>query len=517
MRPRRRTLLTTLGAALTATLLANGCTTSEPAPVPGITESAVQDSFGELDRIVEEAMERTGVPGVAVAVVYDDEVVYEQAYGVRSTETGEPVTTDTVFQIASLSKPVSSTIMAGLVGQGVFEWDDPIDGYTDLTLSDPWVSEHVTFADLFAHRSGIPGAVGGNDLESVGYDRDEIMQRMRYLPLNPFRITYSYSNFGMTMAGEAAAEAAGKSWEETADEVLFDPLGMAHTSMRHSDFETADNTAALHVEQDGQWVPAFERQPDAQAPAGGVSSTVGDLASWLRLQLADGQFDGQQVVDADALAETHTPQVLKTPPDPESQRSGFYGLGWNIETDDAGMVRWNHSGAFSTGAATTAKLIPAEEVGIVVLTNGQPIGVPEAITDAYLEYLQTGEVGTDYVELWGERFGGLYGAPLELPDKTGAPAGPTSQYVGTYANEYVGEVTFGEKADGGLEMIAGPADNPVTFPLEHYDGNTFVYLHYPETPEYPELVIFEVADGTAESVELTAFDGAGLGTLQRVG
>ena len=504
-----------IAVACAAVLIVGGCTATSTESGGGISPEAVQASFGELDRIVEDAMAETGVPGVAVAVVYDDEVVYEQAYGVRDTETGEPVTTDTVFQIASLSKPVSATIMAGLVGQGVFDWDDPIAEHSDLVLSDPWVSEHVTFADLFSHRSGIPGGVGGNDLESVGYSREEILQRLRYLPLNPFRITYSYSNFGMTLAGEVAADATGSTWEEVAQDVLFEPLGMSATSMRHSDYADADNAAALHVERDGQWVPAFRRQPDAQAPAGGVSSTVADLAEWLRLQLADGQLDGRQVVDAEALAATHTPQVLKTPPDPDNQASGFYGLGWNVETDDFGMVRWNHSGAFSTGAATTAKLIPAEDVGIVALTNGAPIGVPEAITDAYLEYLQTGEVTTDYLGLWTGRFAGLYGEPLELPADTGTPARPAAAYTGTYVNDYVGEVTIGETADGGLVMTVGPSSDPVSFPLEHHDADTFSYTHYPELPDFPETVTFDVAGGRAESLQLSAFDGAGLGTLQR--
>jgi len=167
------------------------------------TRSIIAQSFGKLDEIVKQAMKRTGVPGISVAVVFYDQVLYQNGYGVRSTETKEPVQAETVFQLASLSKPVSSTIMAGLVGggkwnkEGKFAWEDPIIKYApNVVLSDPWVTEHVTFKDLFAHRSGLPGASAGNDLESIEYDRDTILQRLRYVPIVGFRDNYSYSNFG---------------------------------------------------------------------------------------------------------------------------------------------------------------------------------------------------------------------------------------------------------------------------------------------------------------------------------
>lgn len=386
-------------------------------------------------------MTRSGVPGVAVAVVFDDEVVHQQGYGVRNVEGDDPVSPDTVFQVASMSKPISSTVMAGLVGEGVIAWDQPIaEQAPELRLSDDWVADHVTFADAFAHRTGLPGGAAGNDLEAVGHDRATILERLRYVPLDPFRITYSYSNFAMTMGGEAAAVAAGAPWEEVAGRTLFTPAGMTSTSMRHDDFVAREDRADLHVEDDGVWRADFERTPDAQAPAGGVSSNVVDLSRWMRLQLAGGALDGEPIIDEEALDETHTPQILKSPPQPTiGGQASFYGLGWNIGTDSTGAVRWDHSGAFSVGASSTVKLIPSEDIGIVVLTNGEPQGVPEAITDAYLEYLQTGSFDLDATtDLWQERFGGLYGEPVEDwsdPPAEPAPARQDAAYVGTYANE----------------------------------------------------------------------------------
>ena len=130
-------------------------------------------------------MDETGVPGIAVGVVFDDEVLFTEGYGVREAGRAATVGPETVFQIASLSKPISSTIMAGLVGRGAFGWDDPVVAYNpDFALSDPASTEALTFADLFSHRSGIPGA-GGDVLEAVGYERDEILRRLRFLPVEP--------------------------------------------------------------------------------------------------------------------------------------------------------------------------------------------------------------------------------------------------------------------------------------------------------------------------------------------
>lgn len=521
---RRQGLAATVVLLLTAACTSNGSDDDASAPPDEtdvtITRDEVDASFDTLDEIVETTMDATAVPGVATAVVFDDEVVYEQGYGVRSTETEEPVEPETVFQIASMSKAVSSTIMAGLVGDGVIGWDDPIVEYApQFALSDQWVTDHVTFADLFAHRSGIPGATAGNDLEAVGYERPTILERLRLVPLDPFRITYSYSNFGMTLGGEAAAVAAGSSWEDVSEEVLFEPAGMTSTSMSHADYMARDNRADLHVERDGAWSADFERQPDPQAPAGGASSNVVDLARWMRLQLAGGALDGDQVIDEEALDQTHTPQVLRSPPAPSiGDAAGFYGLGWNIETDATGEIRWNHSGAFSVGASTTVKMLPSQGLGIVVLTNGEPIGVPEAISDAYFEHLQTGDPDTEgNLALWGERFGGLYGEPLvEVSDP---PADPTparadASYVGTYANPYVGEVEVRTGADG-LELVVGP--DAMVFALDHWDGDTFVYLDAPELPDFPSTVTFEVGEADqATAVTISAFDGAGQGTLTRV-
>jgi CubicO group peptidase (beta-lactamase class C family) len=484
-----------------------------------ITSEAVEGSFDTLDGIVETVMDESGVPGTAVGVVYDDALVYAQGYGLRSVDSDEPVEPDTVFQLASLSKPISSTIMAGLVGQGVFGWDDPVSDYApQIQLSDEWVTEHVTFADLFSHRSGLPGGPAGNDLEAIGYDRDTILPRLAMVPLEGFRDTYSYANWGMTLGAEIAAIAAGSDWETVSEEVLFGPAGMNSTSMRHDDFVAEENRAELHVPKgDGEWAAEFPRDPDPQAPAGGVSSNVVDLARWMRIQLDGGDLEEETIIDPEALDQTHVPHITSRPPNPPNGgQPGLYGLGWNVNTEFGGLVNWAHSGAFSTGANTTVKLVPQEDFGIVVLTNGAPVGVPETIADSYIDYLVTGEANTaEWYETWNTRMGGVYGDPLELGDEPSdpEPSAAGEAYEGTYANDYIGEVTITANDDGSLEMTIGPSN--IAYTLEHWDADTFIYAHSPELPDFLETATFELVDDRAVSLTLSAMNGAGLGTLER--
>lgn len=485
-----------------------------------VTEANVNAAVAQLDTIVAEAMNSTGVPGVAVAVVSKDQVLYLKGYGVREAGRPERVDADTVFQIASLSKPISSTIVAALVGDGVTTWDRPVVDYDpSLRLADAWVTSQVTARDFFAHRSGLPGAAG-NGLEELGFDRDEILARLRYLkPASSFRSTYAYSNFGMTAGGVAVAKAAGMSWEEAAAARLFRPLGMTSTSARHADYEAATNRAKIHVRIDGNWEAKFTRQPDPQAPAGGVSSTARDLARWLRLQLGEGTLDGREVVKADALEQTHLPQILSGK-NPATGGPNFYGLGWVVSYDARGRLNLSHAGAFSVGARTTAKFYPAEGLGIVVLSNAFPTGLPDAVADAFLELALDGRVNRDWLAHWNGIYDSLMtllaslGEPYVKTPASPWPALPLRAYTGVYANDYVGEVEVVE-ADGGLVLIMGP--NDMRFPLRHFDRDIFTQESFPEPPAPRSGVSFIVGpEGTAQSVMIENFSELEQGVLRRV-
>jgi CubicO group peptidase (beta-lactamase class C family) len=253
-------------AVLTVLLALTGCGSGQPAssPPPALSDAApnevsgldippgrIDDAISKIDGLANDVMKNTGVPGLAVAVVRGGKTVYAKGFGVKDDGKGagqdNKVDADTVFQLASVSKSVGATVVAREVTDNVVAWDTPV--VTKLpwfALSDPYVTGHVTVADLYSHRSGLPDHAG-DKLEDLGYDRRQVLERLKYLPLTPFRSSYAYTNFGLTAAAEAVATAAGKSWEDLSDQALYRPLGMSSTSSKYADFLARPNRAVLHV------------------------------------------------------------------------------------------------------------------------------------------------------------------------------------------------------------------------------------------------------------------------------
>lgn len=232
--PNRRSLLKAAGigaASVAAIPLLSSCT-GEPARLassasvallpappgqiePLLDRAKVTNALAKLDGLVGDAMDSTGLSGMAVAVVYRDEVVYSKGFGVREVGKPEEIGPDTVFQVASLSKPLASTVVAGLVGQQVINWTDAvIEHNRNFALKDDYVTRNASFADLLSHRSGLKTG-SGDLLEDLGFDRAYILGHLHQEPLDTFRSSYNYSNFGYTEAGQAAADAMerpGKIW-----------------------------------------------------------------------------------------------------------------------------------------------------------------------------------------------------------------------------------------------------------------------------------------------------------------
>jgi CubicO group peptidase (beta-lactamase class C family) len=486
-----------------------------------LTQQQVAHAVASLDGLVTDAMERTGVPGVAVAVVYRDQVVYSKGFGVREVGKPDGVDADTVFQLASLSKPLASTVIAGVVGRGGIRWDDPVKASNPaFALRDPYVTEHATFADLLSHRSGLHTGAG-DLLEDLGFDRGYILDHLDQQPLDPFRSSYNYSNFGFTEAGQAAADSMNTSWEDLAQQTLFGPLSMTETSYRHADYVKAANKALIHVPTgDRTWAARYTRDPDAEAPAGGASSSVRDLAQWMRLQLGGGVYAGTQVIDPAALNVTHTPHSVSSPPATPDARTGFYGLGWNVSYDEQGRLQLGHSGAFDLGAATSVLMLPGEQLGIVALTNGRPQGIPEAIGAGFLDVAKNGKPTVDWVTFIGGVFRQIEQADAPETDWSKLPAQPApghapSAYVGTYANSYYGPLDVTADGDD-LTMSMGPPDRPTRFALSHYTGDTFTFTSIGENANGLAGAAFTLdAGGTATSVRLDFYDRTGLGTFTR--
>lgn len=485
------------------------------------SKEMVAAALAKLRTVARDIVDKKLVPGLSIAVVQGDEVVFLDGFGVRQIDRPELVDVDTVFQLASVSKPLAATTIAALVGDGKVSWDSRIrDIDPGFALHDALASAEVTIRDLFAHRSGLASHVG-DDIEELGFSQGEILQKLRLArPAYPFRSGYAYSNFGLTEAAVAAARVAGKGWAEIAEERLYRPLGMAATSSRSRDFIGQANRASLHVRRDGRWAAFTRRDADAQSPAGGASSTARDMAQWVRLLLDDGRHDGKPVIDKAALDQTHIPAAVRGV-DPQTGTAGFYALGWNVDYREHG-VEWSHAGAFSAGARTTVRLVPGARLGIVVLANAFPSGVPEGIAQTFYDAVFTGSPARDWVALANQIFDQAYKEMMKpseayaSPPASPAPPLPNAAYAGDYRNDYVGNAKVGDSGGGGLFLMLGPSGNR-RFPLTPFNRDLFVYSPFQETPQAHMGVTFLIgADGKASAVTIEDLDEYGLGTLARV-
>lgn len=484
-----------------------------------VTQEQVDKAIAELEKNAQAQIDDGTLPGLAVAVVFQDKVVYAKGFGVREMGKPDTIDADTVFQLASVSKPLGATVIAALVGEGKITWDSKIsDLDPTFEMYDPWVTRELTIRDTYAHRSGMPEHVG-DLLEDMGYDRAEVLHRMRYQkPESSFRSEYAYTNFIMTEGGVAAARAYDLSWEDASEQKLYKPLGMNSTSSTFQDFMARANKAFSHVLVDGKWKHVEQRDPDAQSPAGGASSSVNDMAKWIRLQMANGKFDGKQIVDAKALAETHHPHMLMG----FSSLNGlpsFYGLGMNVNYDDHARLRLTHSGAFALGGATNINLMPGEQLGIVVLTNGYPIGVAEGLAQTFIDTALDGKPSQDWITLYKQIFsnpaavGVTKNADYSKPPTSPSPALKNDAYVGTYSNDFFGEIGLIEK-DGALAIVLPP--NKKTLPMKHYDRDIFTYETFGENASGTSGIYFTMGvDGKATNMRVEALDVYGSGTFAR--
>jgi CubicO group peptidase (beta-lactamase class C family) len=484
------------------------------------TPEQVNQAVRETQKLCENQIQKGAVPGLAIAMVFQDQVVYAAGFGVRDVNTGEPVDANTVFQLASLSKPIGSAVVAELVGEGKISWDSRIsDLDPDFAMYDPWVTREITIRDFYAHRSGLPGHAG-DLLEDLGFTREEILHRLRYQkPDSSFRSHYAYTNFGITEAAVAATKAYNLTWEDASEQKLYRPLGMNSTSSRYAEFVARTNKALGHVQINGKWVQKYKRDPDPESPAGGVSSSVNDLARWMRLQLADGQFDGKPIVDAKALSVTHSPQMLSGF-NPLNGLPTFYGLGWNVSYDEEGRLRLGHSGAFALGAATAVLLVPSEHLGVVVLTNAYAIGIAEGLAFAFSDFALYGKATQDWLALFEKVFsnpatiGVFLGTDYSKPPASPTPALANSAYVGTYTNGFFGNIQSIEQGVG-LAIVEGP--HKLTFPLKHYDRDLFTYETEGENAVGGTGVTFTIgADGKATTVIVENLNLRGEGTFKRL-
>jgi CubicO group peptidase (beta-lactamase class C family) len=326
-------------------------------------------SLDGLDDYIASGMRDWKIPGLAVAVVRDDEIIYARGFGTRRLGRDEGVDERTLFGVASTTKAMTAAVLGMLVDEGLINWDDRvIDHLPEFRLSDPWVTAEVRIRDLLTHRVGV-GRLTGNRLQFMTHrPRSEIMYRLRHHEFEqPFRSRSVYSNVMYMVAGEIVPAVTGKSWDEFMVERLFTPLGMDDSNTSITAIGHDANAAWPHQEIDGEVVAIPRRNFDNVGPSASVNASVRDMAQWMRMHLGEpGVFDGERILSEAVMREMHAPQFALGRRDREDDVRA-YGLGWGLDRY-RGYAIAQHGGA-TDGMNTQLVLVPELDLGIVVTSN----------------------------------------------------------------------------------------------------------------------------------------------------
>jgi CubicO group peptidase (beta-lactamase class C family) len=439
---------------------------AQPAPLDG------------LDAYIEAGMAEWQIPGLAIAVVKDDEVVFARGYGVRELGRPERVDEHTLFGVASTTKAMTAAALAMLVDEDRLTWDTRVvDVMPEFRLSDPWVTQQVTVRDLLAHRVGV-GRITGNRIQFMTHrPRAEIIYRMRYHDFEqPFRQGFVYSNVMYSVAGELIPAVTGQGWDAFLAERIFRPLGMTRSNTSITQIASGENAAWPHQEIDGVVATIPRRNFDNVGPSASVNTSAVEMAQWMRMQLGEpGVFEGRRLVSETQMREMRQAQNALPIADLFTGSLSAYGFGWQLR-QHRGHAIAAHSGA-TDGMNTNLILVPGENLGVVVMTNtfnSFMVALANEVVDRYI-----GEAGTtDWAALVRAGYAPTYQAAqarraaIEAARVPGtSPTLPLARYAGFYADSLYDRVEV-RLEDGRLALHFWD-DETLVADLEHWHHDTF--------------------------------------------
>jgi CubicO group peptidase (beta-lactamase class C family) len=434
-----------------------------------------------LDTYIQKAMADWKVPGLAIAVVKDDRVIWVRGFGRRNLDEPQAVDADTLFAVGSNTKAFTAAALGTLVESGKLSWDDQVaDILPSFQMYDPYVTREVTVRDLLSHRSGTCGEDGvwyGTDFGS-----QDIVYRLRFQkPAYSFRSQFCYSNSLYMTVGQIVPELTGSTWADYVHSRFFLPLHMDATDTSIAALSKASDVASPHAEIDSKVQPIAWYNAASIDPAGAVNSSVHDMSQWMRMLLADGSYEGKQILSPAIIQEMETPQMLIGGKDGEAQflaslnpDSHFYayGLGFFMQDYAGNKVVW-HSGHID-GMSAGLGMVPSQHLGVVVFSNMDQSWLPMALVwrviDAY-----SGRPQKD----WSAAILKVVSAG-EVEDKAAAAAQakafqpgpaprPLADYVGTYSNELYGRIEVRLEHDKLVLHVSKRFNGE----LDHWDYDTF--------------------------------------------
>ena len=404
--------------------------------------------WNDFDRYVQDALPGWHCPGAAVAVVRGDDVVYRAAHGDRDVERGLPMTPDTRFAMASVTKSFTTMSVALLVDEGELAWDRPIrEVVPELILHDASATAQLTLRDMLSHRTGLPR----HDLAAWRLDlpRAEFVKRLRHLPFSAgFREKFQYNNLMYYVTAHVVERVTGRRWEDFVRQRIFEPLGMTASNFApEPPRDDQANALGYRVDRDDDGraqglipVPFGAHTELSPGSAGALFSTLDDQVRWLGLHANGGRWGDTRLVTPETCAQMHLPITVVPAGGPKTALMGnelfAYGMGWFVEPY-RGHTVVQHGGNVE-GHSLMIGFVPRERTGVVVLTNGAGMPLRDAL---FYEALDRA------LELpprdWNARFHGLFDEAFRgmARGKTTAtrervPDAPMSRPLDAYAGAY---------------------------------------------------------------------------------
>lgn len=442
---------------------APGATSPPPVSTHDIVRPALPDQLRDFGAYVDSARKTFDVPGIAVAIVKDGKVVMEQGFGLREIGKPEPVDANTLFAIASNTKAFTAAALQQLAAAGKLKMDDRvIDHLPWFRMSDAYVTNEMRIRDLLAHRSGL--SLGAGDLlywPPTSYSTKDVVQRLAQVPIkNGFRSGYAYDNILFAVATLVIEEASGQSYADYVREHLFKPVGMDESLIDKTYLKPGMDVATGHAKFDFKDLKPVPPMAWLNDPgAGGIYSSVHDMAKWMNVQLAGGVLpttgsDGkpERLFSEQGHQEMWsmlTPIKIGKPPVPElaplvPNFSG-YGESWFLSDYRGQKLVW-HTGGWP-GMVSRVTMVPGQNLGVVVLTNAESGAAFNAVTyrvlDAYLNPTQK----TDWVAVYDKavkkseaKADDSLARHAAARDKGSKPSLALAKYAGTYRDPWYGDV-----------------------------------------------------------------------------
>ena len=431
-------------------------------------------ALAAFNGIVAKGLEGLNVPGVAVAIVVDNEVVLAKGYGYRDLEKKIPMTADTILAIGSSSKAFTTFAMGTLVDAGRLEWDVPLRRYIPwFTLTDASIAQRITPRDLVTHRSGLPrhDLVWYNNAES---SREELVRRLAYLePTADLREKFQYNNLMFLTAGFLVETLTGNKWEDSIRRLVLEPLGMSRSNFSVLDSQKDADFALPYTERKSKLERIPFRDISTVGPAGSINSCANDMGRWLLVHLNGGKLQGKFIIQPQTLQDMHLVHM------PTGQRPAIaelspasYGMGWFVDTY-RGRGRVHHGGNID-GFSAMVSMFPGDGLGLVVLSNLNGSPLPELLV-RHAADLVLGLEPKDWIAETAERKSKGQEIAEQAEKKKISrrvartrPAHGLDAYAGDYHHPGYGDLKV-MLQDGKLAFIY----NGIKTPLEHWHYETF--------------------------------------------